>query len=291
MLTRRTLLGGLAAGGYAALSHRTWAAAIQADPGPPPAAPRAEAEAAHARRIAALPGRLVTVPGGDAWGEHQRIAAAGDGWPVMIGDDAALERIAAPFGPGDSAPVPEPARARTRTPRSPAEILAAAERLRAPEHYLGWEGGYPPEDLTAPDGEWPSDAELGEVTVLGPTVHTDLSTGRLYELVHILVLPTRSSWEVPAYLRWGGWNACPPPEYHAAALRSWHERYGAELVGINGDTMNLRAARRPETREAAMALARELYRFCPDIVDQGVGTLARLAAGLMASEYWYLWWD
>jgi hypothetical protein len=89
----------------------------------------------------------------------------------------------------------------------------------------------------------------------------------------------------------GDWNACPPPEYHVAALRSWHNAFGADLVGINRHTMNLRAAGRPTTREAAAKLARQQYAYCPDIVDQGVGTVSALAATLMTSEWWYLWWD
>ena len=74
-------------------------------------------------------------------------------------------------------------------------------------------------------------------------------------------------------------------------MRSWFERYGAELVGIDGDTLNLRVQRRPTGRDEALALAREQYHYCPDLVDQGVGTISALASELMASDWWFLWWD
>jgi Domain of unknown function (DUF4253) len=77
---------------------------------------------------------------------------------------------------------------------------------------------------------------------------------------------------IPAYLRWGGWNDCPAPEYHVAAMRSWRDRYEAELVGMSSDTINLRVSRRPKTRDKALALAREHYVYCSDIIDQGVQT-------------------
>ena len=92
-------------------------------------------------------------------------------------------------------------------------------------------------------------------------------------------------------MKWGGWNDCPSAEYHVAALKAWHDRYGAELVGLSGDVMNLHVTRRPGSREAALDLAREQYLYCADIVDQGVETLSALAATLMANSWWYFWWD
>ena len=40
-----------------------------------------------------------------------------------------------------------------------------------------------------------------------------------------------------------------------------------------------------------MALAREQFVYCPDIVYQGTGTLAGLAAALLEGTTWYFWWD
>jgi Domain of unknown function (DUF4253) len=140
--------------------------------------------------------------------------------------------------------------------------------------------------IGAEDGEWPS----GPLPPLGLTV-AGRSDGDPFPTVHIVLVPTQDWTEIPAYLRWGGWNECPEPEVHVAALRSWRDRYGVELIGLSHDVMNLRTARRPATREEAMALAREQYAYCNDIVDQGTQTLAPLAAYLMEHEWWFFWWD
>lgn len=247
---------------------------------------RAQAEEAYRKIMAALPYEHVAVPGAQALAEWQKLKEQARGWPVVIGPDEELERIAEQFSIDDpsisgalASPIPKP--------RSPAEILKTAEAIRFPKDLAKWPGAYQPEDLTAEVGDWPKDADVGE---LGLSIADDLD-GKPYDRVHILLIPAKASWEVPAYLRWGNWNACPPAEYHVAALRSWHEKFGAELIGINGDTMNIRASRLPRDRATAMALARDQYRYCPDIVDQGVETLSALAATLSKSSWWYLWWD
>lgn len=109
--------------------------------------------------------------------------------------------------------------------------------------------------------------------------------------VSIARLPTKDPTEIPAYLNFGGWNENPAPQYHVAALRSWHERYGAVPVLMSSNVLELRVLRRPETRDEAMELALEHYHYCEDIVTQGVETIPNLAASLMVSDWWYFWWD
>ncbi|HEX7587301.1 MAG TPA: DUF4253 domain-containing protein [Anaerolineae bacterium] len=93
------------------------------------------------------------------------------------------------------------------------------------------------------------------------------------------------------YLRWGNWKDCPAPEYHVAALRSWRDRFGAELIGSGHDVMNIGVRRRPTNRAEALDLAREQYSYCSDIVEQGVGSLSALAAALMEHDWWFFWWN
>lgn len=141
-----------------------------------------------------------------------------------------------------------------------------------------------------PIGEWPSQP-LSAKDMQGLTVTLDWRTGRPYEEVYIGVIPTSDWTEIPAHLSFGGWNACPSPEWHVAALRYWREKWGARLVALSHDVMELRVEERPKTRDEAITLAREQYDYCSDIVDQGVGDIASLAHYLMASEWWYFWWD
>jgi hypothetical protein len=143
------------------------------------------------------------------------------------------------------------------------------------------------EDEPPQMGEWPAEAPRSPQL----SVAADLFSGTPLPLTHLIVIPTNDWTTIPAFLRWGGWNDCPAPEYHVAALRSWRDRFGAELVGLGPDVMNIRVSRKPETRSAALDLAREQYEYCNDIVDQGVGTLSALAAGLMENDWWFFWWD
>jgi hypothetical protein len=38
-------------------------------------------------------------------------------------------------------------------------------------------------------------------------------------------------------------------------------------------------------------LAEEIYSMCPDVVDQGTGTVEELAREMKESKLLYFWWD
>lgn len=237
---------------------------------------------ARAKLRAAFPYPVTTVPGGDAMAAWERIHAEGKGWPVIVGGDEGLDAICDQFSL-DTPSILSPGAA-DHSLQPVAQVIAASRTITMPGDLAKWGGA--DSNLEPAHGPWPERA--GQVAM---TVATDLMAGKPFARVHIVTLPTRSSWEAPAYLRWGGWNACPPPEYQCAALRGWQERYGAELIGIDRDTINLRVKRRPKDRAEALALAKECYAYCPDNVDQGVGTIEALAATLMANDWWFFWWD
>ena len=104
-----------------------------------------------------------------------------------------------------------------------------------------------------------------------------------------LVAVTRPA-DVPGALGWSGAiNHTNDTGLLCAVLRSWEERYDALLVGLGFDTMYLGVRRRPHGEQARTA-ARELYAFCPDIVDQGVETIEALAQQIESSPVWPFWW-
>ena len=97
---------------------------------------------------------------------------------------------------------------------------------------------------------------------------------------------------VPGLLAWtGAENAGLEPADHVAVLKRWHDLYGAELVGLGLDTIELRVPHPPAGQAAALAVAEEQYWYCPDVIDQGVQTLDALAAIQVPSRRWFFWWD
>lgn len=263
----------------------------------------------RAEALAAFPYERVEVGGGEALRAWEELRTAGRGAPVVVGGEEAFGLMLEPFHPDYWKRSNEPVLA---------ETLAEADRLTHPDslmaHRRAEEAGFRqwcrdnPQSCTLPEaseeessgtgidsgrayeppvGEWPEQPPGAP----GLSVVRDLLTWQPLDSVTIVLVPTDDWTTIPAYLRWGHWNANPPPEVHVAALRSWRDRYGAELVGLSNDVMNIRVAAKPASRDEAMALALEHYAYCNDIVDQGVGTLTNLAAALMANDWWFFWWD
>lgn len=137
-------------------------------------------------------------------------------------------------------------------------------------------------------GHWP---KPGEMTVPPLSAARDGLTGQPFETVYIVILPTDDPAESLAYLGWGGWHECPDDATHVAVLRRWQKLYGAVLVGISGAVLDFKVTNGPKNREDALALAREQFYYCPDIVWQKTGGLAPLAQSLIDSDWWYFWWD
>ena len=103
-------------------------------------------------------------------------------------------------------------------------------------------------------------------------------------------IPIKNPWEVFAWLPFGGWNECPANEEHMAVAKYWFEKYGAIPALMTHDVLEY-SLPAPVSQERAMEVAWEQFTYCSDIVEQGVGTIGRLADGLTKSHYWYFWWD
>lgn len=125
----------------------------------------------------------------------------------------------------------------------------------------------------------------------GYTIHTDVLTNKPYDMVAILLCPTDIPWQVPAYLKCSAGNYDMDTDVFVGFLKSWYERYGAEIVGWNGATLELKVTRPCNDTAEAAALAREQYAFCFDLVEQGYLSLERLEQSLLGASSWYFWWD
>ena len=271
------------------------------------------------KALASFPYEMIETTGAKALSKWRELRGAGRGIPIILGGED-LTNLLEPFDPDFPAPR-----------RTTDEILKAAESIHFPGDLIAkrkadneralasikddlakdpnamlptitiiddhgtsrtldrkeTEAQMLAEPKEPPIGDWPDRPEDSP----GLTVATNILTGKPLDKVYVALIPTDDWTTIPAYMRFGDWNDCPPPEYHVAAMRYWRDRYGIELVGMQFDTLNLTVTRPPAGRDNAMALAREHYVYCSDIIEQGTETFSRLAADLMAADWWYFWWD
>jgi hypothetical protein len=71
-------------------------------------------------------------------------------------------------------------------------------------------------------------------------------------------------------------------------LKAWDSEFGIDIWQAETDTIQLHLKRLPKD---VPAFAKRVYKFCPDIVDQGVGSVAALARDIAAKKSITLWWD
>jgi hypothetical protein len=77
----------------------------------------------------------------------------------------------------------------------------------------------------------------------------------------------------------------------SAVVRSWEDRFGARVIGLGFNTLELSVAAPPVTIRHALHVAAEHWAFCPDILFQGPGTLAGYAEEIRGKTWWSFWWD
>jgi len=216
----------------------------------------------------AFPFPVETAAGSAALEKREALLAEGRGYPIIAGSPDDLESAGyEPTAEGDA-------------------CLEEAREIDVDE-WLAERVEGDPEYYEETHGEWPSDV-VPTSAFTGPT---NILTREPLPEVAIVLVPATESWQVPCLLGYGGWNECPAPEEHSAVLKRWQERYGATLVAMTSDTIELAVDRPPRSRDDALALAREHYVYCADIVDQGTRTIEALAAALLNAPVWFFWWD
>jgi len=216
--------------------------------------------------------QTISVAGDIALAELDRLRAeyrSGGLYPILLGDADDKSRILENINEGDGH----------------SEILDYSRKVY-PHKWMEDRRRLDPDAYQDEEGTWPNRADK-----MGIVTHIDIRTRKPKCEVFIALLSLNSPWEAFAYLNWGGWNDCPEPAVHCAFHKYWAERHGAEVVSITGDVVQCNVARPPTDRAASLALAREQYMYCYDIVAQGTETIAALAAGLLNAHYWYFWWD
>ncbi|MTE18758.1 DUF4253 domain-containing protein [Streptomyces sp. TRM43335] len=138
-----------------------------------------------------------------------------------------------------------------------------------------------------------SAAEPRRPDAVAVSVARSLLTRGLLREPRLALVPVRHSSGIPAAIGWTGalaHEADTAP--HHTVLRSWEERFGTRVVALEPDALHLSVPSPPRDVEEALPQAAEHYAFCPSVVRQGAGTLARYAEKwLVGRDLWSFWWD
>ncbi|MDO6423466.1 DUF4253 domain-containing protein [Saccharophagus degradans] len=168
-------------------------------------------------------------------------------------------------------------------------ILAEANTLNAIDWFNTQKSALPLEESEQKklEGRWPGANGVQHSFALA----NDIVTQQPLDTLAAVIVQCEHSWQVPAYLGFGGWNNCPSPAEHCALWQFWQHKYDARIVGVSGDVIEAYVNKPPCTREEAIALAWQHFLYCPDLVEQGEETIANLAAALLDQKVWFFWWD
>lgn len=104
----------------------------------------------------------------------------------------------------------------------------------------------------------------------------------------LAILPTSDQFEVVAAMGTNGVNYGKLMSDVVAGLHKIHEMAPFRISKVAHDTVEAIFDTPPNDPKE---LAKVLYEFCPDIVDQGVGTVRKLEKSLKDGRDLFLWWD
>jgi hypothetical protein len=104
----------------------------------------------------------------------------------------------------------------------------------------------------------------------------------------IAVLRGKDQFDILRAVGTAGGNYNLGPEQVLARAREWDRQYGLDIIAAGHDWMEARFKRPPADMDA---FAKEVHNFCPDVVDQGTGSVQELAREMKQMNGIYLWWD
>ncbi len=117
-------------------------------------------------------------------------------------------------------------------------------------------------------------------------LRTEQGFGRAPDRVS--VVRAGNAYEVLHLIGTNGWNYDIGPDSVVAWLRGWDQAVGLTIVGAGNDWLEARIERPPADM---LPFARAVYRFCPDVVEQGTETVEALADEMARTRTLYLWGD
>jgi hypothetical protein len=115
-----------------------------------------------------------------------------------------------------------------------------------------------------------------------------LAALQYYEGCRVVLAPAGRSADLPALLEW---SEAPVPLL-VALLRSWEERFGAQVVAVFGAELHVSVARPPrQLCDAELVALEHVLSTADNIVDDPPTPFPWYAEDLLDRTDWRFWWD
>lgn len=232
--------------------------------------------------------------------EHHRSGL----WPLLLLGHP--EEPSAPWARGFVSPEPL---AWIDPPEKAGNILEnewnnAVEPGGDPQDLPWWESHEIPAELA-----WPGLAEPGVLTEECGVVADRCAALLADGVARLGLVAVERSADVLTVAGWqgamgsSGWEE---PSGLSSILRSWEERFGARVVRIGADTLDLSVAAPPTTEDHALHVAAEHLAFCPSTVDRfllpdeplfllvediGLRAFSDYASSIVGKHMWSFAWE
>ena len=108
------------------------------------------------------------------------------------------------------------------------------------------------------------------------------------EGVELVAFVSKNNLDILRVAQSDGINFGLTTESIVSKLESWDKAYGIDIWQAETDTIQLTFKKLPEDLSG---FQKEVYAFCPDIVDQGSGNINDIGNYLKNRNALYLWWD
>ena len=108
------------------------------------------------------------------------------------------------------------------------------------------------------------------------------------KLDNIGILKTTDKYTVLKQIATDGINWDITNDSLISIIKTFDKKYSLELIGASGDWCEFIIHNEPTSWTQ---FAKEVYKVCPDVVDQGTGTVEALADELKKTKRLYFWWD
>ncbi|MBT2691602.1 DUF4253 domain-containing protein [Bacillus sp. ISL-55] len=106
----------------------------------------------------------------------------------------------------------------------------------------------------------------------------------------IAIIPGSDQFDILRFQQTNGDNYDISNERVISKLKDWYRRYPFIIIGSDYDWIEANFEVFPEGK-ALKAFATEIYKFCPDIVEQGSGSINGLIEEMRETRKLILWWD